>query len=86
MRAQPNARVGQRVRVSVRSYRGGTSSADGHVVRLLHLPRLGGFAIELDRPGTLVPELFEEAERLPAADRAPFLASELRPTIELSPR
>lgn len=86
LRAQPSALVGQRVRVSVRSYRNGTSSADGKVVRLLHLPRLGGFAIELDRPGALVPELFAEAERLPTGDRAAFLASEIRPTIELSAR
>ncbi len=86
LRAQPNALVGQQVRVSVRSYRGGTSSADGKVVRMLHMPRLGGFAIELDRPGALVPELFAEAERLPTSDRAAFLASELRPTIELLAR
>jgi len=86
LRAHPDALVGQRVRLSVRSYRGGTSRADGKVVRLLHMPRLGGFAIELDRPGALMPALFEEAERLPAGDRAAFLASEIRPTIQLSAR
>lgn len=82
--ATATARIGQRVRLSLKRYGGGQCVADGKVVRVVNQPHLGGFAIEFDRNTPTMASLIDAAERLPPRDRDSYLATELRPTVEIT--
>lgn len=86
LRANPAETVGQRVQVKMRRYAVNheVCTAEGRVVRVSSMPRVGGFAVEFDHNDTNLGRLLDAAERLPPRDRNAFLATELRPTLELT--
>ena len=60
----------------------GEYEVEGSVVRAPCIPQPGGFAVQFT-PDSGLDALLEEVDNLPAEERAAFLATELRPFIEV---
>ena len=84
LRTRARLTVGSNVTLRLRSYDGEDFEVKGQVLRAPCIPLPGGFVIRFDAHNRELEPLFSEALKLPENDRAPFLASEIRPHIEVA--
>lgn len=84
LRTRARLAVGSTVQIRLRDYDGNQFELRGQVLRSPCIPLPGGFVVRFDAAARDLDPLFSQVLELPEAERAEFLASELRPHIEVS--
>jgi hypothetical protein len=84
LRTRARLAVGSTVRIRLRDYDGNQFELKGQVLRAPCIPLPGGFVVRFDAEARELDPLFAQVLELPENDRAAFLASELRPHIEVA--
>jgi len=84
LRTRARLAVGNTVRIRLRDYDGQQFELRGQVVRAPCIPLPGGFVVRFEAQIPELEALLGQALELPEPERAPFLAGELRPHIEVS--